>query len=162
MTMAIEISAERPDRSDASALILELESELASTYAVESRHGYAVDTLIARGVEFFVARVDGAPAGCGGIELVGSEYGELKRMFVRPAFRRRGVSRALLAHLIGVARHRGVPIVRLETGIHQRAAIALYESAGFRRIRPFGPYFDDPVSRCYELALQATGNRVIE
>jgi putative acetyltransferase len=151
--MTIVVDAARPDQPDAAALIVELESELAATYAVESRHGYAVDTLIARGVEFFVARVDGAPAGCGGIELVGREYGELKRMFVRPSFRGRGVSRAILDHLLGVARTRCVPLVRLETGIHQHAAIALYESAGFRRIPPFGPYFDDPVSRCYELAL---------
>jgi GNAT superfamily N-acetyltransferase len=149
----ITISAERPDRPDATALIVELERELAANYAVESRHGYAVDTLIARGVEFFVARVDGVPAGCGGIEIVGREYGELKRMFVRPPFRRLGVSKAILAHLIDVARSRGVPLVRLETGIHQHAAIALYESAGFYRIPPFGPYFDDPVSRCYERRL---------
>jgi putative acetyltransferase len=153
--MAIVVSAERPDQPDATALIVELESELAASYAVESRHGYAVETLVARGVEFFVARVDGAPAGCGGIEFVGGEYGELKRMFVRPAFRGRGIARALLDHLLGVARGRGVPLVRLETGVHQHAAIALYESAGFRRIPPFGPYFDDPVSRCYELALRA-------
>jgi putative acetyltransferase len=151
--MAIEIVGERPDRPDASALIGELEAELAARYAVESRHGYAVETLIARGVEFFVARLDGVPAGCGGIEFVGDEYGELKRMFVRPACRRRGVSRAMLQHLLDVARRRGVPLVRLETGIHQHAAIALYESAGFYRIPPFGPYFDDPVSRCYELSL---------
>ncbi len=150
---AIEIAAVRPDHPDATALIVELETELAASYAVESRHGYAVETLIARGVEFFVARVDGVPAGCGGIEIVGAEYGELKRMFVRGAFRRRGVSRALLSHLIAVARERGVPLVRLETGIHQHAAIALYEAAGFRRIAPFGPYFDDPVSRCYELRI---------
>jgi putative acetyltransferase len=65
------------------------------------------------------------------------------------------VSRAILDHLLGVARTRGVPLARLETGVHQHAAIALYESAGFRRIPPFGPYFDDPVSRCYELALNA-------
>jgi putative acetyltransferase len=152
--MAIVISPERPDRRDASALVAELERELAAAYAVESRHGYAVDTLIARGVEFFVARLDGEPAGCGGIEFFGQDYGELKRMFVRPAFRRRGVSRAMLVHLLGVARARGVPAVRLETGIHQHAAIALYESAGFARIAPFPPYFDDPVSRCYELRLQ--------
>lgn len=149
----IAILAERPDRPDASALIGELEGELARQYAVESRHGYAVDTLIARGVEFVVARVDGQPAGCGGIEIVGRDYGELKRMFVRPAFRRRGVSRAILNHLIQIGRDRGMPVVRLETGIHQHAAIALYESAGFYRIPPFGPYFDDPVSRCYELRL---------
>ncbi len=148
--MTITVSSERPDAPDAFALIGELEDELAAAYAVESRHGYSVDKLIARGVEFFVARVDGQPAGCGGIEIVGAEYGELKRMFVRPSFRGRGISKAILDHLLGVARKRGVPVVRLETGIHQRAAIALYEAAGFYRIPPFGPYHADPVSLCYE------------
>src|SRR3954466_13984808 len=109
---AIVVSAERPDQTDASALILELESELAQHYAVESRHGYAVETFIARGVEFFVARIDGAAAGCGGIEFVGDDYGELKRMFVRPGFRRRGVSRAVLDALLARARERGVPLLR--------------------------------------------------
>jgi len=147
---AIAIAAERPDRPDAASLVGELENELAAKYAVESRHGYAVETLIARGVEFFVARVGGEPAGCGGIEIVGRDYGELKRMYVRPQFRRQGVSKAILEHLLQVARDRGVPLVRLETGVHQQAAIALYEAAGFRRIPPFGPYVDDPVSLCYE------------
>jgi len=147
---AIAIAAERPDRPDAASLVGELENELAAKYAVESRHGYAVETLIARGVEFFVARVGGEPAGCGGIEIVGRDYGELKRMYVRPQFRLQGVSKAILEHLLQVARDRGVPLVRLETGVHQQAAIALYEAAGFRRIPPFGPYVDDPVSLCYE------------
>jgi len=49
----------------------------------------------------------------------------------------------------------GLGVVRLETGIHQREAIALYESGGFRRIGPFGPYTDDPLSRCYEKAIAA-------
>jgi len=147
---AIAIAAERPDRPDAASLVGELENELAAKYAVESRHGYAVETLIARGVEFFVARVGGEPAGCGGIEIVGRDYGELKRMYVRPQFRPQGVSKAILEHLLQVARDRGVPLVRLETGVHQQAAIALYEAAGFRRIPPFGPYVDDPVSLCYE------------
>jgi len=44
-------------------------------------------------------------------------------------------------------------LLRLETGIHQQAAIHLYEQYGFRRIPPFGPYFEDPVSRCYEMLL---------
>ena len=47
--------------------------------------------------------------------------------------------------------------MRLETGIHQQAAIRLYERLGFRRIPPFGPYTDDPLSRCYEKSLAEGG-----
>ena len=53
----------------------------------------------------------------------------------------------LLDHLADYAKTNGVAILRLETGIHQHAAIGLYERAGFRRIPPFGEYRDDPLSR---------------
>ena len=61
----------------------------------------------------------------------------------------------MLDHLVEHARQRGLTLVRLETGIHQREAIALYEGRGFRKIPPFGPYRDDPVSLCYELRLSS-------
>jgi ribosomal protein S18 acetylase RimI-like enzyme len=71
-------------------------------------------------------------------------------MYVRPEFRGRGFGEMLVHHLIAHARDHGISVARLETGIHQQEAIRLYERLGFRRIPPFGPYFEDPVSRCYE------------
>ena len=147
---AITIAAERPDAPEAAALVNELEDHLASLYAAESRHGFSVDKLIKENVAFFVVRVDGAPAGCGGIKLFGTEFGELKRMYVRPAFRGRGIGRMLVDRLAEHARTHGITTLRLETGIHQREAIALYEKLGFKQIQPFGHYTHDPVSRCYE------------
>ncbi len=151
--MSVTIDAERPDSPDAVALILELEDHLAPLYPVESRHGFSVDRLAAEGVAFFVLRADGQAAACGGIHMVGTEYGELKRMYVRPAFRGRGYGRLLVERLTGYALARGAPLARLETGVHQRAAIGLYEGCGFYRVPPFGPYTDDPVSLCYEKRL---------
>jgi len=151
--MAAVIRSERPDSPDAQALIEELETHLASLYPVESRHGLSVAKLLAENVAFFVTRYDGAPAGCGGIKLVGEDYGEVKRMFVRPGYRGLGLGKLMLDHLVGYAREHGIGLVRLETGIHQQEAIALYERAGFRRIAPFGAYTDDPLSRCYEKRL---------
>ena len=148
--MAIVISQERPDTPDAAALIAELDAHLASLYAIESRHGFSVEKLLRDGVAFFVSRDDGRPAGCGGVLLVEQAYAEIKRMYVRPAFRGRGLGRRMLDHLVAHATERGLTVIRLETGIHQQEAIALYERSGFRRIPPFGPYRDDPVSRCYE------------
>jgi len=159
--VTVTITPERPDSRDAAALIEELEEHLASLYAKESRHGYSVEKLIAQGVAFFVLRVDDVPAGCGGVQLVGAEYGELKRMYVRPAFRGRGFAKLMLDHLIEHVRGRGIPLVRLETGIHQTAAIGLYEAAGFRRIPPFADYWDDPVSRCYEKVLSVAARDAI-
>ncbi len=80
-------------------------------------------------------------------------YGEIKRMYVPPAFRGSGFGRLLLEHLADHARSQGIRLLRLETGIHQREAIGLYERAGFRRIPPFGPYTNDPLSLCYEKQL---------
>ncbi len=53
----------------------------------------------------------------------------------------------------------GITLLRLETGIHQKAAIRLYESLGFQRIPPFPPYFEDPLSRCYEKRLPSANAR---
>lgn len=144
------ITAERPDTPDALLLINELQTHLESFYPPESRHGFSVERLIAEAVAFFVLRADGRPAGCGGIKLVGREYGELKRMFVRPEFRGAGFGEMLVEHLAAHALAHGVTLLRLETGIHQQNAIRLYERLGFRRIPPFGPYTNDPVSLCYE------------
>jgi ribosomal protein S18 acetylase RimI-like enzyme len=151
--VSVLISRVHPATEEATALILELESHLARHYAAESRHGYSVEQLIAQDVAFFVLRDGGLAAGCGGIQLFGTEYGELKRMYVRPGFRGRGFGRRLLDHLAAYAWNNGVRLLRLETGIHQTEAIALYQGAGFHRIPPFGSYGEDPVSLCYEKAL---------
>jgi putative acetyltransferase len=153
--VSIVIAEERPDSPDAGALIGELDDHLGALYAVESRHGFSVEKLLRDGVKFFVARDDGQPAGCGGVLLVSREYAEVKRMYVRPAFRGRRIGRLMLDHLVDHARQHGLSVIRLETGIHQREAIALYEARGFRKIPPFGPYRDDPVSLCYELRLSS-------
>ena len=148
--MTVTITTEPPDTGDAIMLIAELEALLEPLYPRESRHGLNVEQLIAEAVAFFLLRADGTPAGCGGIKLVGAQYGEIKRMYVRPQFRGRGFARLLLSHVEDYARAQGVGLLRLETGIHQREAIGLYERMGFRRIPPFGPYTEDPLSLCYE------------
>lgn len=148
-----DVIAERPDHPDAVALITELEAHLASRYPAESRHGFSVQKLIEQQVAFYVLRVDGRAVGCGGIMLVRKEYGELKRMYVRPEYRGAGHGRRLVERLAAHARAHGIGLLRLETGAQQNEAIRLYEAAGFRRIPPFGPYFEDPNSRCYELRL---------
>lgn len=147
---AVTINQERPDTPDARALIAELDAVLAPLYPSTSRHGYSVDKLINQGVIFFVVRHDDIPAGCGGVQFFDDEYAELKRMYVRPQFRGLGLAKKLLSHLQDYARAQGIPLLRLETGIHQTQAIALYERFGFQRIPPFGNYFEDPLSRCYE------------
>jgi len=105
---------------------------------------------VREGVAFFVTRYDGEPAGCGGLKLFGKEYGEVKRMYVRPTYRGLGLGKAMLNHLAEYAWGWQVSILRLETGIYQTEAIGLYEGFGFQRRPPFGEYKDDPLSVYYE------------
>lgn len=148
--MQFTITPERPDTADAIALITELDDEMIPSYPLESHHGYDPQKLIREGVAFFVLRVDGVAAGCGGVQVAGDGTGELKRMYTRPAYRGRGLAGAMLDHLIAHARTQGVTRLRLETGIYQGAALQLYERRGFARIPPFPPYQADPVSLFYE------------
>jgi putative acetyltransferase len=147
------IMAERPDTADAMLLIAELEAHLEPLYPSESRHGLSVQQLLDQGVEFFVLRWNGVPTGCGGVKIVKGDYGEIKRMYVRPPYRGMGLAKEMLQHLAEYGRARGIGLLRLETGIHQHAAIGLYERMGFYRIPPFGEYTDDPLSRYYEMRL---------
>ena len=151
--MSAMITTERPDSADSVVLITELEALLDPLYPRESRHGLSIERLLAEAVAFFVLRSDGTPAACGGVKLFGSDYGELKRMYVRPQFRGLGFGRLMLEHLADYTRTQGVTLLRLETGIHQHTAISLYERMGFYRIPPFGSYTDDPLSRYYEKQL---------
>src|SRR5688572_33058757 len=96
--MPAHFSPERPDSPDARTLINELQAELSALYPPQSCHGYSVEKLIAQRVAFFVLRHAGEPAGCGGIQLYGKEYGELKRMYVRPRYRGLRLSRQMLDH----------------------------------------------------------------
>ncbi len=154
--MPVVIAQERPDSPEAVNLITELEAHLEHLYPAASRHGFSVERLVGEGVDFFLLRSEGVPAGCGGVMFVDDadgRYGEIKRLYVRPTFRGAGFGRRLLDHLTSHARSHGVTLLRLETGIYQREAIALYERMGFVRIPPFGPYFVDPLSQCYERRL---------
>jgi len=144
------IALERPDTPDAIMLIEELEEHLAPFYPATSRHGYSVEQLIKQGVAFFVSRHDGVPAGCGGVQFFDLEYGELKRMFVRPQFRRLGLAKLMLEHLEAYSLEHNISLLRLETGIHQKEAIGLYERTGYQSRPPFGEYTNDPLSVFFE------------
>jgi len=99
---------------------------------------------------------DGATlAGCGALRELDPGHGEIKSMRTPDALRRRGAGRAILHHIIAVARERGYRRLSLETGATDgfAAAHALYQAAGFVETGPFGDYRPDPFSRFYTLAL---------
>jgi putative acetyltransferase len=152
--LEITIAQERPDSAEARALIDELQSSLAPLYPPASQHGLSVDMLIAQKVPFFVLRCDGEPAACGGVRIYGQEYGEIKRMYVRPGYRGQGLAKFVLKHLEAYSLQQGITLLRLETGIYQAEAIGLYERLGYRSIPPFGEYQEDPLSLFYEKELK--------
>ena len=92
------------------------------------------------GVVLVVRDGGGVALGCGALRTLGDGVAELKRMYVEPAARGRGLSRVLLAALEDAARTRGWTTLRLETGPRQPEALALYRGAGYREIGAFGAY----------------------
>lgn len=73
-------------------------------------------------------------------------YGEIKRLYVDPAYRGKAIASKLMAEIEQVAIAEGIATVRLEIGVLQKAAIGLYKSLGYRHTQPFGSYLDDPLS----------------
>jgi putative acetyltransferase len=124
-------------------LIGALDAELLQHYPPEQRHGLKLDALFAPPVRFFVARLDGQAVGCGGIALF-ADFVELKRMYVRPEARGRGVADAILARLAEEASAAGLSVLRLETGTQQMAAIRFYRRLGFTPCGAFPPYSTMP------------------
>ena len=144
--MKLRVSLEDPAQPEIIALLEDGERYSASLYRAESNHHLPVDVLRAAHVRFLVARDDaGRAVATGAVVLFGS-WAELKRMWVVPELRGRGVSKIILDALQAEAKAQGLRCLRLETGVENHAALALYERAGFRRCDPFGDYRPDPLS----------------
>jgi putative acetyltransferase len=104
-------------------------------------------------VTFLVARVADRVAGFGSVVQHDTDFGEIKRTYIEPAMRGRQFGRLLLNALEDCARVRKLSCLRLETGVKQPEAIALYRSAGYGEIPPFGDYKPDPLSLFMEKRL---------
>jgi len=150
---AVRVEAGSPRAPHSRALIAELDEYLMGLYPPETNYLLDVEALAAPEVRFFLAYLDHQTAGCAALRRLDAQSGEVKRMYVRPEFRGREYGKLLIDHLAAHAKSHGITLLRLETGIHQLAAIRLYEQYGFRQIPPFAPYFENPVSRCYEMSL---------
>lgn len=147
--------AQAPIESDgARMLIAELDAELHERYPSWPVHGLTPAGGLEKQPTFIVAKIGGEPVGCGALRHLEPGVLEVKRMYVRKPFRRRGISRAILTELESCARQAGATVLRLETGARQPEAIALYLSAGFAEIPPFGEYVGDAFSRCFEKVLR--------
>lgn len=128
---AITVRQERPDQPDVVQLIEALDTYATSLYPPESNHLLDVAALCEPSVTFLVVRAGADAVGCGAVLRDPRGWGEVKRMYVRPDRRGRRVGATLLAQLEATARKAGLSLLRLETGIHNAAALALYRRAGF-------------------------------
>ena len=156
--MTISIEPDDPDADDVRRL-------LAAHLGFAHEHSppedvYALDTdgLRAPDITFFSARADGELLAVGALRQLDRTHAEIKSMHTLPAARGRGVGRAMLDHLLALARSRGCTRVSLETGTMAAfdAARALYASAGFVPCEPFGGYRRSPNSVCMTLRLDAS------
>lgn len=135
---------------DAAALRAEQQAGLAALY--DGTEDIEPDLPPGEMVHTVLVRDGGRPVATGSLrvgEHLPPGTGELKRMFVREAWRGRGLSRMVLTGLEEAAVARGLRRLILETGLRQAAAVGLYRSAGYRRIPNFGIYAEEPSSVCY-------------
>ena len=141
--------------ADDAAVVRELLGEYATSLGVDlafQDFEHEMATLDTYYELMLVAREDGEIAGCVALRRIDGEVCEMKRLYVRPAFRGRDLGRALAGAVIDAARRRGYARMRLDTLPTMTRAMALYQSLGFRDI---APYRFNPIagSRFLELEL---------
>jgi GNAT superfamily N-acetyltransferase len=147
-----DLSVHRADIQSPAArrLIEALNAELSAIYPEQSTTHFRLDPAeVSTGLgAFVIASVAELPVGCGAVRRIGDGVGEIKRMYVVPSARGRGIGRALLTALEEEARPLGLSRLVLETGARQHAAMAMYERAGFSRVPAYGEYVRSPLSVC--------------
>ena len=151
----VTLAVEPFESDDAQRLVRALDEHLSSLYLPEQRFGPNLKPAqVAPGLgTFVVARGDGNAIGCGALRRLDATTGEVKRMYVAPDVRGRGVGRQILDRIESEAATLGINRLVLETGIHQAEAIALYTRAGFSQITCWGEYSGVSTSVCFEKRL---------
>lgn len=156
--MKLTIKQETLDSPAVQALIAALNAELDQRYPEEGANHFRLDpdeVSAGRGA-FLVAYADGVAVGSGAVRLNEPGVAEIKRMFVLPPWRGRGIAGTVLSALEEHARQLGAHQLVLETGSRQPESIAVYSRAGFVEIPRFGEYLDSPLSVCMGKDISAT------
>ena len=153
--MAIVIEPGDPRADDVRALLDRHLTFAFETTPAEDVHALDVDGLLDPSLQFFTARLDGTLVGIGALKELDPAHAELKSMHTASEVRGQGVGRAMVEHLVRVARNRGYRRVSLETGAMDafEPARSLYASAGFVQCAVYGDYPDSPNSTYMTLAL---------
>jgi putative acetyltransferase len=154
------IAVDDPRKGDVRALLERHLTFALSTTPPEHAFALDVDGLLGPAITFYSFRADGGLLGVGAIKQLDPRHGEIKSMHTAQVARGRGVGRAMLGHLLGVARSRGYLRVSLETGTMSEfaPARALYESAGFIACGPFADYRPSEDNCFMTLPLEASAS----
>lgn len=146
--MAVSISEEHPLTPDLALLFERHTADMHADTPPESIHMMDKGALAAPGIRFFVLRDAGQPLAMGAYKRIDATHAEIKSMHVLAEARGRGLSKAMLDHLVASALADGFSRLSLETGVQPTfvAARALYGRAGFEECGPFEGYWDDPNS----------------
>jgi putative acetyltransferase len=149
------ISTDDPRADDVRELLERHLTYAGANTPPEDVHALDVDSLLDPAVTFFSFRVDGELLGVAALKRLDGEHAEIKSMHTAQAARGRGIARALVDHLIGVAREGGYRRVSLETGSGPAFAPArrLYASSSFVPCGPFAGYRPSPNSAYMTLSL---------
>ena len=142
----IQTQRETPDQPDVVRLLAHADARAASLYPAESRYGLDLAGLLSQNVRFYVVRVAGRAVGCGGYAIGANSSAELKRIFVLPETRGKGIGQSMVIVLERAAIGEGVRLIQLETGVKSDEAIRLYKRLGYLERGPFGDYGPDPLS----------------
>ena len=142
----LTIRPEPPNQPDVTGLVAALDELMAALYPAESNHLLDITALSDPAVTFLVVRDEQELVGCGALKRDPRGWGEVKRMYVKPGQRGRGIGKRVLDEVEAMARKSGLSLLRLETGIHNAQALMLYRRAGFVECAPFGDYVLDPLS----------------
>jgi putative acetyltransferase len=145
---AVVIAREDPRQPEVQRLIGELDVMFEALYPAESNHLLDIETLAGEDTRFFVVRLKGKALGCGALWLR-RQYGEVKRVYVRPEARGHKIGQLIMRRLEEEARVLALPLLRLETGIHQPEALSLFAAAGFARCGAFGDYPADDANSVF-------------
>ena len=141
-----------PRLAEFRALLQASEDYMASLYPAASNHILDIETLCRPEMRFFGVFIDEVAKGCGGF-WAHDGFAEIKRVWVDPSARGLRLGHELMAHIEGAAKAEGFLLARLETGVRQPEATALYEKRGYGYVKPFGDYKPDLLSVFMEKAL---------
>ncbi|MRT25052.1 GNAT family N-acetyltransferase [Enterobacteriaceae bacterium RIT697] len=128
-------------------LVSELDAFLIELYPAESNHCLDFSTVSDEQLRCVIVRDEGgAPAGCGALLFQEDGSAEIKRVYIRPEYRGRRLGEQIISEIEKIASENNTLLLRLETGIHQQPAIALYRRCGYEICDAFPPYEADPLS----------------